>query len=87
MTFKLPGYLAAAIAGVVLLGVSVAPVSGQKKAFMVAKGWYNQPDLQGIWMPAKPVVTTWEKGGFIKDPANHKIPVFGGRRGPGAKRT
>ena len=77
MTFKLPGYLVAAVAGVVLLGVSVAPVSGQKKAFMVAKGWYNQPDLQGIWMPAKPV-DNLEKGGFIKDPPNGKIPYAAG---------
>jgi hypothetical protein len=78
MTVKLPGYLAAAVAGLVVLSVSVTPVSGQKKAaFTVAKGWYNQPDLQGIWMPAKPV-DNLEKGGFIKDPANGKIPYIAG---------
>jgi hypothetical protein len=73
MTFKSPGFLVGAFVGLALLGISVVPVSGQKNAFTVSKGWYNQPDLQGIWMPTKPV-DDLEKGGFIKDPANHKIP-------------
>ena len=86
MTVKLPANLVAAVAGVVLLGVSVAPVSGQKKAFMVAKGLrYSQPTGPAghLGCPAKPV-DNLEKGGFIKDPSNGKIPYIAGGA---AKRT
>jgi len=69
------------VAGVAALCVSAAPVSGQKKdgkAFIVSKTWHNQPDLQGIWLPAAKAVDNLEKGGFIKDPANGKIPYASG---------
>jgi hypothetical protein len=56
-----------------------APAFGQKQAFAASKGWYNEPDLQGIWMPAKPV-DNLEKGGFIKDPSNGKIPYVAGAK-------
>ena len=55
MTDRFPGYLTAAVASIALLGVSAAPASGQQKeAFTASRGWYNQPDLQGIWQPVKP---------------------------------
>jgi hypothetical protein len=58
----------------------ISPAYGQKKDaknFKVSKGWYDQPDLMGIWQPAKPV-DNLEKGGFIKDPPNGKIPYIAG---------
>ena len=54
-----------------------APGQDKKSSFTASKGWYGQPDLQGIWVPAK-AVDNLEKGGFIKDPANHKIPYVAG---------
>jgi hypothetical protein len=66
MTVRFSGFLAVA-------ALCAAPAFGQKQAFTPSKGWYNQPDLQGIWMPAKPI-DNLEKGGFIKDPSNGKIP-------------
>lgn len=66
MTVRFSGYLCMAV-------LCAAPAFGQKQAFTVSKGWYDQPDLQGIWMPAKPI-DNLEKGGFIKDPSNGKIP-------------
>jgi hypothetical protein len=60
-----------------LLCISVAPLAAQKNSFTVSKGWYSQPDLSGIWMPAKPV-DNLEKGGYIKDPPNHRIPYVAG---------
>lgn len=44
-----------------------------QKGYAPAKTWNNQPDLQGIWAPAK-AVDNIEKGGYIKDPSNGKIP-------------
>jgi hypothetical protein len=74
MTDRFPRFLIAAAAAFAL---SAAPASAQKKDFAPAKTWYDLPDLQGIWMPAKPV-DNLEKGGFIKDPPNHKIPYVAG---------
>jgi len=77
MTDRFQGYL---VAGLAVLSVCGAPVDGQKndsKAFTVSKTWYSQPDLQGIWAPAR-AVDNLEKGGFIKDPANGKIPYAAG---------
>jgi hypothetical protein len=77
----IPGFLVAAIAGLAVLCVSATPVYAQKKdgkAFTVPKNWYEQPDLQGIWQPAAKAVDNLEKGGFIKDPANGKIPYAAG---------
>ena len=70
----------AMIAIVAALCVSAAPALAQKKgaAFTVAKTWYDQPDLQGIWVPVKPV-DNLEKGGYIKDPPNGKIPYAAGQ--------
>jgi hypothetical protein len=84
MTDRFPRLLAAAVAGVAVLCVLAAPVYGQKKdkSFTVTKTWNNQPDLQGIWQPARPV-DNLEKGGFIKDPSNGKIPY---KPGEAAKR-
>lgn len=68
------------IAAAAVLCFCAVPLSAQKKSdksFTPAKTWYDQPDLQGIWMPAKPV-DDLEKGGFIKDPPNHKIPYLPG---------
>jgi hypothetical protein len=74
MIDRFPGFLIA----VLVLGVSAVPASAQQKeAFTASKGWYNQPDLQGIWQPVKPV-DDLEKGGYIKDPPNHKIPYVAG---------
>ncbi len=77
MTVRFSGFLCAAAGFAVLCAV---PVFGQKQAFTPSKGWYNQPDLQGIWMPAKPI-DNLEKGGFIKDPSNGKIPYVAGWKG------
>ena len=77
MTDRFPGFLIAAI-GAFLLGIFAAPAAAQQKeAFTPSKTWYNQADLQGIWQPAKPV-DDLEKGGYIKEPANHKIPYVAG---------
>ncbi len=78
MTDRFPGFLVAAVAGIALLSVTPAPAFGQKNAFTASKTWYNQPDLQGIWQPAAKAVDNLEKGGFIKDPPNHKIPYAAG---------
>jgi hypothetical protein len=75
MTIRFSGFLCAAAAS--LAALCAAPAFGQKQAFTPSKGWYNQPDLQGIWMPAKPI-DNLEKGGFIKDPSNGKIPYVAG---------
>ncbi len=77
MTVRFSRFLAAATAGLALLSVAALPALAQKKDFTPAKAWYNQPDLQGIWMPAKPV-DNLEKGGYIKDPKNGKIPYVAG---------
>jgi hypothetical protein len=74
MTVRFSGFLCA-VAGFAAL--CAAPAFGQKQAFAPSKGWYNQPDLQGIWMPAKPI-DNLEKSGFIKDPPNGKIPYVAG---------
>jgi hypothetical protein len=63
-------------AGIGLMSFAPA-VFAQKAAFTPGKAWYNQPDLQGIWVPAKPV-DNLEKGGYIKDPSNGKIPYLAG---------
>jgi hypothetical protein len=49
----------------------------QKAGYTPAKTWYDQPDLQGIWVPAKPI-DDLQKGGYIKDPPNGKIPYIQG---------
>jgi hypothetical protein len=77
MTVRVSRFLAAAAAGLALLSVAALPAPAQKKDFTAAKTWYSQPDLQGIWMPAKPV-DNLEKGGYIKDPKNGKIPYIAG---------
>ena len=83
MTARVPGRTGLLTAVFALVFVA-APASAQKKeAFTPAKTWYNQPDLMGIWVPAKPV-DDLEKGGYIKDPANHKIPY---KPGGAAKRV
>jgi hypothetical protein len=78
MSDRFPGLLLAG-AIVAVLCVSSAPLAGQdkKSSFTASKGWYGQPDLQGIWEPAH-AIDNLEKGGFIKDPANHKIPYAAG---------
>jgi hypothetical protein len=81
MKTRFLGFTIAAGATAALLCFSPAPASGQAKggkAFTVARAWYNQPDLQGIWQPAAKAVDNVEKGGFIKDPANGKIPYAAG---------
>jgi hypothetical protein len=75
-----PRFPGSTVAAFIVLSVCASPVFGQKKdtkSFAVTKNWYNQPDLQGIWQPAK-AVDNLEKGGYIKDPSNGKIPY-----GPG----
>jgi hypothetical protein len=70
-----------AAAGIAVLCLVASPLAGQEKnknSFVASKGWYGEPDLQGIWMPARPV-DNLEKGGFIKDPSNHKIPYAAGQ--------
>jgi hypothetical protein len=76
-------FFVAAAAGLALVCASAPLGWGQKKAFTPSKTWNNQPDLQGIWQPSKPVDNI-EKGGFIKDPSNGKIPYS---TGGAAKRT
>lgn len=78
MTNRIPGLALAVVSGAVLL--CVAPSFGQKKDakdYTPEKTWYGQPDLMGIWRPAKPV-DNLEKGGYIKDPPNGKIPYIAG---------
>src|SRR5579863_1027651 len=68
------------VAGFAVLCIAAMPAFAQKKEarnFTPAKTWYSQPDLQGIWMPVKPV-DNLEKGGYIKDPPNGKIPYIAG---------
>lgn len=79
MTVRFPGLLVAAAAGLAVLWTSPTQLGAQdkKNSFVVSKGWYDQPDLQGIWEPAK-AVDNLEKGGYIKDPSNHKIPYAAG---------
>lgn len=84
MTDSIPGRTGLLIA--LALVVVAAPTTAQKKddkSYTPAKTWYNQPDLMGIWEPAKPV-DDLEKGGYIKDPPNHKIPY---KPGGAAKRA
>ena len=71
MKSRIFGFAIAAIAGAGLLCV---PSFGAKD-FTPGKTWYSQPDLMGIWAPAKPV-DNLEKGGYIKDPPNGKIPYL-----------
>ena len=71
MKSSISGLVIAAIAGAGLLCV---PSFGAKD-FTPGKTWYSQPDLMGIWVPAKPV-DNLEKGGYIKDPPNGKIPYL-----------
>lgn len=83
MIVRIPGRTGALMAAFALI-VAAAPASAQKKQdYTPGKTWFNQPDLMGIWMPAKPV-DDLEKGGYIKDPPNHKIPY---KPGGAAKRT
>jgi hypothetical protein len=66
--------------GGAIFSMAVAPAFAQKKGgkdFTPEQTWYKQPDLQGIWQPAKPV-DNLEKGGYIKDPRNGKIPYIAG---------
>ncbi|HEX4645758.1 MAG TPA: hypothetical protein VH598_09135, partial [Verrucomicrobiae bacterium] len=86
MTDRVHGFLIAAVAGLAAVSFSSASLSAQKtsaqkkdgNAFTASKTWYNQPDLQGIWQPVAKAVDNLEKGGFIKDPANGKIPYAPG---------
>ena len=81
MKTRFLGFTIAAGAAVAMLCFSPAPASGQAKggkAFTVARAWYNQPDLQGIWQPAAKAIDNVEKGGFIKDPPNGKLPYAAG---------
>ena len=76
-------------AAAVVFGLSAASAFGQTKsqAFSVGHTWNDQPDLQGIWQPAKGI-DNLEKGGFIKDPSNGKIPYAAGgaqKRDPNGK--
>jgi hypothetical protein len=73
MTNRFRRFALSAAAGAALLCTAPA-VFGQKTPFIPAKTWNGQPDLQGIWVPAKPV-DNLEKGGYIKDP-NGKIPYL-----------
>ena len=81
--------IAAAGAAVALYFVPSA--SGQAKsgaAFSVGRTWHNQPDLQGIWLASGKAGDNLEKGGFIKDPSNGKIPYLPAaatKRGENAK--
>jgi len=71
-------WLASSIVAAVISFTSPAAFGQAKgQAFTAARTWNDQPDLQGIWQPAK-AVDNLEKGGFIKDPSNGKIPYVGG---------
>ncbi len=73
---KVFNFLAAA--SLACMSVTSLHAQGGKNSFGVSKGWYGQPDLQGIWEPAGKAVDNLEKGNIIKDPANHKIPYMAG---------
>ena len=71
-----------------LLAASLSVAAFGQVTFKPAKTWNGQPDLQGIWEPAAHAVDNLEKGNFIKDPANHKIPYAAGgaaKRGTNVK--
>ncbi|SRR5579883_631669 len=77
MKLRILGFGIAAAACTFLLLLSSSPAPGQQKtAYTVKRGWYNQPDLQGIWMANGKPNENIEKGGFIKDPPNGKIPYL-----------
>jgi hypothetical protein len=65
-------------AAVLCISPSRLAAEDKKNSFAVSKGWYNQPDLQGIWEPTAKAVDNLEKGNVIKDPSNHKIPYVAG---------
>lgn len=79
MTEKFPGRtgLLLIAAAVLIVAASASAQKKDDKSFTPAKTWFDQPDLMGIWVPAKPV-DDLEKGGYIKDPPNHKIPYLAG---------
>lgn len=77
MTLPIPGRTGLLIAAAAVLMVAASASAQKKESFTPAKTWYDQPDLMGIWVPAKPV-DDLEKGGYIKDPPNHKIPYLPG---------
>ena len=77
MRVRVSRFLAGAAAGLALLSAAALPALAQKKDFTPAQTWNKQPDLQGIWMPVKPV-DNLEKGGYIKDPKNGRIPYVAG---------
>ncbi|MBV8845340.1 MAG: hypothetical protein JO307_21235 [Bryobacterales bacterium] len=72
------GLSVAAGTAAAVLWIAQLPASGQAKgvAFSVGKTWFNQPDLMGIWQPPPKAGDNIEKGGFIKDPSNGKIPYL-----------
>jgi hypothetical protein len=61
-----------------VLWIAAPKAAGQAKgvAFSVGKTWYNQPDISGIWQTPAKAGDNIEKGGFIKDPSNGKIPYL-----------
>lgn len=81
MTNRVLGWAVAAGAAALIMTSLPRATFGQAKAggkaFTVARTWNDQPDLQGIWQPAKPVDNV-EKGGYIKDPSNGKLPYVAG---------
>ena len=78
MNNRFVGLMIVTGAAVAMLCLAPTSVLGQAKgaAFTVGKTWHNQPDLQGIWMAAGKAGDNLEKGGFIKDPSNGKIPYL-----------
>lgn len=68
--------MAAAVCAALCVSSAQLAAQDKKSSFTVPKGWYGQPDLQGIWEPAAHAVDNLEKGNFIKDPSNHKIPYL-----------
>jgi hypothetical protein len=79
MKHRFVGLLIAAAGAVTSLCVVPTTASGQAKggaAFTVARTWNNQPDLQGIWLANGKAGDNIEKGGFIKDPSNGRIPYL-----------
>jgi hypothetical protein len=90
MTNRFLGLMIATCAAAGALCLAPPSASGQAKgaAFTVGKTWHNQPDLQGIWMANGKAGDNLEKGGFIKDPSNGKIPYLpasGAKRDQNAK--
>jgi len=83
MTHSIPGRTGLLIAVLAAFVVAAPAQKKDDKSYTPARTWYNQPDLMGIWMPVKPV-DDLEKGGYIKDPPNHKIPY---KPGGAAKRA